>query len=914
MSGCACADACACASVDPFPPRRNRPGLPRVAYRRGAHGAFLERMLGALHREALPDGPRAGARPLEALRTRAPDDLTLALLDAWATVEDVLTFYQERIANEGFLRTAQERRSVLELARAIGYELGPGVAAATLLAFSLETAAGAPPTALVPAGTRVMSVPGPGEAPQAFETSAPFVARREWNELRPARLVPETARGKGVLALAGLDTRLRAGDSLLVVTAARAEGPWKLHRVIGVTLVPEEGLTRVALLPPVEDVAALERPEVFAMRVRATPFGANAPEWKTASKETRAAYYPSDEGGDGGLADWPGLTLGEVGALVMGEPQPAGNFAWFTYLALDQAYPDLAFSLAVLTTGGDTDLYGVWGAIERSASAFNLTGRSSVAAVTGKNWDKYSAALRKVTIHTQSEPLALAMVRREDPLVGDEIVLDAVVPGLRPGMPVALTGKRIRAKRKADDEGTLRLTSPEGRTSDPVQPGDEVVVLAPPLAHGDFEEWRMMDAQGFQGALRARRGAFVWRPSRAEDEAVGEVAWIDGVSGGAAPTTLDLVEPLANAYDRHATTITANLVEATHGETVAQETLGSGDGARAGQRFTLKRPLLTHVAGASPAPEAALRVLVNDVAWERAPTLFDLGPRAEAYAVRVDDDGRATVQFGDGIEGARVPTGVENVVARYRAGLGLAGNVPARSLTLFATRPMGVKAVTNPVAAAGGEDPERLEGARANAPVQVLTLDRIVSRQDFEDFARAYPGVGKAAAVDLRLDEATLVHVTAADAAGNPLGTQLERSLVSAMDAVRDRRQGLAVDGHRTRAFRVGARLLVDPRRETDAVVAAAEAALREAFSFGARAFAQPVAASEVIATLREVPGVLNVALDDFDLLGVGGAPHVEPVLVALGAGVAPDGSTVGAELLLVDPASIDLSPLEETP
>ncbi len=63
---------------------------------------------------------------LAALKTREPGDPSMALLDAWATVGDVLTFYQERIANEGYLRTAIERRSVLELARLIGYALRPG--------------------------------------------------------------------------------------------------------------------------------------------------------------------------------------------------------------------------------------------------------------------------------------------------------------------------------------------------------------------------------------------------------------------------------------------------------------------------------------------------------------------------------------------------------------------------------------------------------------------------------------------------------------------------------------------------------------------------------------------------------------------------------------------------------------------
>lgn len=68
-----------------------------------------------------------GPYPLRKLTSREADDATIALLDAWATVADVLTFYQERIANEGYLRTATERRSVLELARLVGYQPRPGV-------------------------------------------------------------------------------------------------------------------------------------------------------------------------------------------------------------------------------------------------------------------------------------------------------------------------------------------------------------------------------------------------------------------------------------------------------------------------------------------------------------------------------------------------------------------------------------------------------------------------------------------------------------------------------------------------------------------------------------------------------------------------------------------------------------------
>jgi hypothetical protein len=92
----------------------------------------------------------------------------IALLDGWATVGDVLTFYQERIANEGYLRTATERRSILELARLVGYKLRP---VSLRLFISLTRW-----TILRSSGrdsrrARSQSIPNPGETPQSFETS-----------------------------------------------------------------------------------------------------------------------------------------------------------------------------------------------------------------------------------------------------------------------------------------------------------------------------------------------------------------------------------------------------------------------------------------------------------------------------------------------------------------------------------------------------------------------------------------------------------------------------------------------------------------------------------------------------------------------------------------------------------------------
>ena len=99
-------DPCGCcepAAGGPQPPS-NRPGLSALAYRLGTHASFLEAMRARL---SAADYPALGG-----LTTRDPSDPAIAVLDAWATVADVLCFYQERIANEGYLRTATERRSV----------------------------------------------------------------------------------------------------------------------------------------------------------------------------------------------------------------------------------------------------------------------------------------------------------------------------------------------------------------------------------------------------------------------------------------------------------------------------------------------------------------------------------------------------------------------------------------------------------------------------------------------------------------------------------------------------------------------------------------------------------------------------------------------------------------------------------
>src|SRR5215212_609938 len=141
----------------------NRPGLSAVAYPVSTHAQFKRSMLARLSSTDLPG--------LRDLNTRDDDDFAVALLDAWAAVADVLTFYSERIANGSYLRTATERVSLLHLARLIGYELAPGVAAGTYLAFELEDTPEVPSVPRVVSldkGVKVQSLPGQNELPQTF--------------------------------------------------------------------------------------------------------------------------------------------------------------------------------------------------------------------------------------------------------------------------------------------------------------------------------------------------------------------------------------------------------------------------------------------------------------------------------------------------------------------------------------------------------------------------------------------------------------------------------------------------------------------------------------------------------------------------------------------------------------------------
>ena len=99
-------------------------------------------------------------------RPGAKGDLALQMVEWWAYLADILTFYNERIANQAYLRTADLPESLQRLIRILGYRPRPGIGASGTLAALIEQAK--PPFTL-PQGFPIQSKPGPGKQPQIFE-------------------------------------------------------------------------------------------------------------------------------------------------------------------------------------------------------------------------------------------------------------------------------------------------------------------------------------------------------------------------------------------------------------------------------------------------------------------------------------------------------------------------------------------------------------------------------------------------------------------------------------------------------------------------------------------------------------------------------------------------------------------------
>lgn len=886
MSGDGTCDACSGRSDRTPVEITNRPGLSAVEYRTGTWSTFRESMLAGLTRSSRP--------ALAPLGTRSEDDPAIALIDAWATAADVLTFYTERIAQEHYLRTATERRSVADLVALLGYRLGPGVAARTWLAITAETAPGSPPAAPIPTGTRVQTLPGPGERPQTFETVEDVVAVGAWNRPAPRTTGTRTPRsGDTELLLAGTATGLRPGDELLFVAGDRDPGTapdrWARARVTAVTPDPVVQRTAVAFDPALTGLDLVPDVEVTVrvMRGRASLFGQHAPDPRLFVQDVRDAIGSGAFTGTGSELDW------DFAALAGG------------VIALDGLYETARVGGWAVLSGGVTaagdaapeTLGAITSVREAGRSAYGLSGR--VTELTVDATDSQLApfgdtGVRRASVAFGAGTVDLAEVDLGEPLLGDRIPLAESLPSLPDDRAVLVRGRRARV-------------SVSGRP----EVGGMVLSAVPIPGAEDWLTWTLRTDDGDDITVPSPLALLSLDPARATDPIVGEVVAVAGSPGPGPVSELVLGERLVNVYDRMGDTpveLFGNVAEATQGETVAGEVLGSADATRPFQRFALKRRPLTFVPspGADGA-ESTLEVRVNGVRWREVPTLFGTGPAERVHVTETADDGTTTVVFGDGATGAPTPTGADNVVATYRHGAGLDGNARLDQISLPTTRPLGLKAVTNPLAAEGAQDPQRAADARTNAPRSVLTLGRVVALQDYADFAADFGGVAKATVTWTWDGVRRGVLVTVAAPGGvpvestSPLLTDLRTSLLAAGTL----RVPLVVTGHRPATFALTARLRTAPGHDPQVVRDAVAAALRTGYGFEARDFGQGVAQSEIVRAVHGVPGVDGVRLDRLHRTDDAVARNGFLVAATPAAGSAP--GVPAPEILTLEPDGPDL-------
>jgi len=1073
-------DCDCCEGISPLTPRAivNRPSLGALAYRVGTHHSFLQTMLARLSSQQFS--------ALANLKTRETDDFAIALLDSWATVADVLTFYQERIANEGYLRTATERRSVLELARLVDYQLRPGVSASVYLAFSLEKDFN-DDKVFIPAGTQAQSIPGPDELPQTFETEKDEPARTVWNYLQPRLTRPQfidqtNAPAVPIIYAEGILTDLKANDRLIFVfnndsptvrsvravetqptdqrtkitllettppvrqplaTESPDDLPKSLASIRAISQKQLEALSKPPTLPPINALrltrseaqafnpatdlapnlltklqptikdsfyAAWENTPVTApatlssaevLKVKAAPFGHTAAPKTIYDSEGRPVgteewglepvkfgveiflreeqslsirVFMVDRGrlfngratADQETGEIPLITLGNDVRVRVVVPTPVITAAIAATAAdpirfdfedstgqllkrfrilspgtadvtddvillrafvrraapLAMAVAETSFSVQVdsdtpqsirfgqqfsytvetrqvfvdfgrarllmqdagegavqparrnmlaLDTQYDKILPGSWVVLEqprRDARPFRIVEVQTVSlnryGLTGKvtqlvlsaNWltqnDIYLSDIQDVTVYAQSEPLTLAEEVIDpvaEPVQGDEIELGELYDGLQAGRWLIVTGERT------DIPNATRVW------------GTELTMLA-------------AVRQGV-GVVSGAREVPTVSPERPNTSTVKDPP-PTAIPGDKTHSFLQLEKPLEYAYKRDTVTVYGNVVKGTHGET-RQEVLGSGDSGQSFQQFTLRQPPLTFVSAPTPSGvDSTLEVLVNQVQWHEVESLGRLEQSDRAFITRNDNDGNTQITFGDGYRGLRLPTGIENVRAKYRSGIGKGGNVKAEQISLLASRPLGVKNVINPLAATGGADPESRDQARRNAPLAVMALDRLVSVQDYEDFTRTFAGIGKASVAQLSDGRRQVIHLTIAGEADIPIAptSDLYRNLLLALRTYGSPNRWVQVAVRDLMLLLIAVKVRILPDYRWEFVAPAIRTALLDTFSFERRALGQAVRSSEVIAAIHRVPGVDYVDLDVLESIAeseVIGAPEPDP-------------------------------------
>ncbi len=686
-------------------PRRptNRPGLPRIQYRIGVYPEFVAVLNRAINSSV----------ELRAWTHRGADDPGIALLEGAAVLGDILSFYQERYANEAFLRTAGWRESVASLTRLLGYRLAPGVGGRATLAFEVRGSGAIEIPERLPIKADLQDVPDPVD----LQTVAPLTAyphlsrfhlyrQRLYGSFLAAGATHfEVKSVGGSIAAASLTSlELKKGDRLFLAppepawttsgsgapTAQQSAQVVKVKSVahtLGRTIVELEAAVAEAWLQPVT---------AYRIGRGFRHFGHSAPpkliqnttgsDGKINGATERATWYARHVRANHSCSNT------DSSINLPGELLP-----------LDQQVDDLHVgSRVVIETLVQT------GGSPRSLAVVKVVRKTRAATVGFGSQNGPCTLLTLDSGLTQAGDLSLSSDVRDyhisevtsaaiqlQPLATFSSVTSASGPAQLYFFGTlaevkALAGRRVLLQLPAGETAELHVTSTESSFTLPSGVPDE-----PRMWPVWFDKW---------------------------------------------PTPAVLVD-----FDERTPTIDVfgNVIDALQGKAEAQADLGNGDARASFQTFKLpKAPLTYHLAaGATPPEVPQLQIYVQGQLWDEVDSLFGQAGDAHVYIVREDGDGASYVQFGDGLTGARLPSGVNNVVAQYRTGNGARGPIKKRATPSAGRRIDGVDKLHLLGLVTGGSGPEVADKARESAPGKIQSLGRLVSLRDFETETRTIPGV-----------------------------------------------------------------------------------------------------------------------------------------------------------------------------
>jgi len=151
-----------------------------------------------------------------------------------------------------------------------------------------------------------------------------------------------------------------------------------------------------------------------------------------------------------------------------------------------------------------------------------------------------------------------------------------------------------------------------------------------------------------------------------------------------------------------------------------------------------------------PTPDVWLQVSTtpaDELDYKVATDLLNARPAERRFAVEVTNDGQPSIRFGDDVSG-RAPVDGSFVHARYRVGLGRAGNVGAEALRhALLPAPLPITELRNPLPATGGRDQETIAQVKIAAPVAFRSPQlRAVTEADYAEVAMRVEGVAGAVA------------------------------------------------------------------------------------------------------------------------------------------------------------------------